>query len=197
MSLSSDSTPFTHSRDITLVESPDFMSGRMSPFAIGQFHPRALSTTSSRDSINSTSVPFQYADDLESASDAVLSLYLDSPGEALPDPSEVPIPYRPLLHYVKTSGLVRNFRHRVREMIMSIVRIGELLYPPTYLLHEDVARKVKLLGDWIKIYLDAVIVHLEGRVDKAFAAFCRLPSPCATNKEELALSIAKWTEILE
>lgn len=125
--------------------------------------------------------------------DAVLSFYFDPQ----PDPSEYRIPYKPLLRYIaRGSGLVGEFRDRVSDVVKMLVRIGDLLFPPTYLLNEEVKRKVLRYTTWIEGYLEAVVGYLQRRIDGVDEAFCGLPSP-ALDKEHLALSIARWTEVVE
>lgn len=124
--------------------------------------------------------------------DAVLSLYFDPQ----PDPSENPIPFKPLLRYVSQSDLVPEFKNRISDVVKMLVRIGKLLFPPTYLLNQEIKKKVLRYTEWIEGYLEAVIEHLGRRIRRTEGEVWSLPSP-ALDEEQLALSIAKWTEVVE
>lgn len=178
-----DDAHFPHSRDSTVVDSP------------GGHHSRGPSNASTM------SGPFMYADDLESVNDAILSCYLEPESVQLdqiqPDQSEYRIPYKDLLRYIKQSGLAQEFRHQIRDIVKMVVKISDLLFPPTYLLNEEVKKKVLEFTTYINQYLFEVVKHLDKRIKKTHDAFCRLPSPAVTDTENLALSISKWSRILE
>jgi len=179
---------FAHSRDSTLVNSPLFFDTS---------HNRSLSNTSARSNATVMSNPFQYADDLETPSDTLLNFYLDSANPNPPDPSQVKAPHKPLLRYIKQTDLNPTFKNGIISVVTCIVEMGDLLFPPTYLLNEEVRKRVSQLADYVGDYTTSVIDHLKWRIEQTYQAFRRLPNPCVTDSEELALSIAKWTEILE
>lgn len=164
-----------HSRDGTLAESSTLL------------HHREPSDATSM------SGPFMYADDLESVSDSFLSLYT----ERELDPAESRLPYKHLLQYLKQCTLVRDFRHRISGIVNMVVEVGRYLFPPTHILSDEIRKKVVVFTTYINEFLETVVEHLRKQIEKTHQAFCRLPSPAVTDQEQLALSISKWTEILE
>lgn len=172
-----------HPRDNTLVDSPS-----PSPTATLS-HQRGSSNASTM------SGPFMYAADLRPRSnDDVVSLYL---GDPEPDVSEARLSHIPVLRLIKHSGLVPEFRDRTAGVVKMLVEMSDLLFPPTYLLNEVIKKRVVTFTTYIIVFLGAVNDCLEKRIKQTREAFSLLPSPAVTDKESLALSIAKWFEILE
>lgn len=175
------SAHFTHSRNTTLIGSP----------TLTRIHSREELTT------NIMPGAFAYAPDLDldtASEDAVLSFYLDN---SEPHPSEYRMPAKPLLDYIKHSGLVREFRHRITDVLKMIVRIGDLLFPPTYQLNDEVKARILHYAKWMGQYMRAVVGHIQRRIDKADEGLGKLPPPKVVDKDQLALSIATWTQVIE
>ncbi|GAB7355687.1 hypothetical protein MBLNU459_g6390t1 [Dothideomycetes sp. NU459] len=138
-----------------------------------------------------TSDPFENASALDSASSHVLSFYLD------PDPSEAREPPVPLRRLIRRSGHTGQVLERLLGMVSMIVHIGATLFPHSHILREDIIKEVQFLTTAMIDYLQAVHAHIGMRLARTRDAFKKLPSPAVTDAETLALSISKWSTILD
>ncbi|KAL1297541.1 hypothetical protein AAFC00_006113 [Neodothiora populina] len=173
--MASEETPFIHSRDTTLVGSPTVIPPRASPTPSNMSHP------------------FIHADELETNSEAFLSFYLD----AEPDPSQLREPYKPLLEYLKHCSLVRHFKRRMRDIVLMVVEIGKYLFPSTYLLNQDIKKKVMVYAEEIHFRLEQVVEYLKRRMLELRETVRHLPSPISVDRAELESTTLRWTEIMD
>lgn len=134
-----------------------------------------------------------YANDLEPISDSFLSLYTDRE----PDSTQARLPYKPLLKFLKDSDLDAEAKSCLCDIVEMFVQISLYLFPPTYLLSEEMKRKVLKYTPWINQYLGDVENHLKRRIQKTDIARRCLPSSVPSDPEQLAKCIAQGAKIIK